>query len=179
MAQMQTGTTRHKSDSEGGHGSGSEEHAGMDPNRAYILLGIVLAVDLVVMFALTYAGVNAFDEIFLNLNRFYMAIIMVSAMAVIMVAAMWRMLRRPAVNIAILGVADVVFAGSFAMLRTETGVGNKQFLKSMIPHHSIAIHTCENADITDKEIIDLCGEIVDSQRREIDQMRDILQRLDQ
>lgn len=154
------------------------QHGGMDPNRPYVMLAIALAIDLVVMFALTYSGVNAFDEIFLNLNRFYMAVIMVAAMAVVMTGVMWKMLSRTRLNIAILGVALVVFAGSFTMLRAEAGVGNEQFLKSMIPHHSIAIHTCENADITDPQIIDLCGEIVDSQRREIDEMRDILRRID-
>jgi len=56
-------------------------------------------------------------------------------------------------------------------------VGNQQFLDSMIPHHSRAILLCEQSNITDPEIKDLCGEIVESQQQEIDQMKDILQRL--
>jgi uncharacterized protein (DUF305 family) len=47
----------------------------------------------------------------------------------------------------------------------------------MIPHHSRAILLCEQSNITDLEIKDLCGEIVESQQQEIDQMKDILQRL--
>ncbi|WBB94870.1 DUF305 domain-containing protein [Solwaraspora sp. WMMA2059] len=58
----------------------------------------------------------------------------------------------------------------------ESFIGNGQFLKSMIPHHSRAILVCERSDITDPEIIELCGQIVETQQEEIDQMKQILQR---
>lgn len=48
----------------------------------------------------------------------------------------------------------------------------------LIPHHSIAIHTCLNASITDREIEDLCDEIITSQRSEIAQMKAIRERID-
>lgn len=47
----------------------------------------------------------------------------------------------------------------------------------MIPHHSIAIKTCEKANVTDEEIQQLCKEIVEAQRKEIKQMEDIRTRL--
>ena len=144
----------------------------------YKLLAVSIAIHFFIMFALTFAGVNALDEIFLNLNRFYMAVLMVASMVVVMVIVMWRMFENKPANIVILGVAVAVFIGSFALLRTETFVGNKQFLRSMIPHHSIAIHTCQNAEITDPETIGLCEQIIEAQRREIAQMRDILDRLE-
>ena len=56
-------------------------------------------------------------------------------------------------------------------------VGDQQFLRSVIPHHSIAIETCERVDFDDPEIIDLCHRIIESQQ-EIAQMEDILDRLD-
>lgn len=49
----------------------------------------------------------------------------------------------------------------------------------MIPHHSSAILMCEESSLNDQEIIDLCGEIVEAQEREIAQMKDILARLNQ
>lgn len=67
----------------------------------------------------------------------------------------------------------------FFALRSQAFVGNDQFLSSMIPHHSIAIKTCERADITELEIKQLCDEIVKAQREEIAQMEDIKKRLDQ
>ncbi len=61
--------------------------------------------------------------------------------------------------------------------RTQFGVGNELFLKSMIPHHSGAITTCQEANITDLEIEELCNEIIKAQKEEIDQMKQILKRL--
>lgn len=144
----------------------------------YKKFALAIGIHFLVMWALTYAGVNAFDEIFVNLNRFYMAVIMVSSMALVMIAVMWKMFDNKMVNTAIAAGAAVVFVATFAMLRAETFVGDRQFLRSMIPHHSIAIHTCNNASINDPEIIELCDEIVEAQREEIAQMRDILERLD-
>lgn len=46
----------------------------------------------------------------------------------------------------------------------------------MIPHHSRAILVCQESDITDPEIVELCRAIVETQREEIEQMQEILQR---
>lgn len=46
----------------------------------------------------------------------------------------------------------------------------------MIPHHSGAILMCEQASITDPEIVALCQQIVASQQKEIAQMEAILGR---
>jgi hypothetical protein len=153
----------------------NEHHAASSP---YAKLALAVTVNFLIMFALTYSGVNAWNEIFVNLNRFYMAVIMVSAMVPVMVLVMWKMFPNTTWNAAVLIAAAVVFVGSFAALRAEVAVGNEQFLRSMIPHHSIAIHTCLNANITDPEIADLCDQIIESQRSEIAQMKDILDRID-
>jgi hypothetical protein len=153
----------------------TEQHEG--DSGPYKKLGIAIGINFLLMFALTYSGVNAWDEIFVNLNRFYLAVIMVSVMVPVMVLVMWGMFRRTTWNVAILAGAAVVVVGSFAALRAETFVDDGQFLRSMIPHHSIAIHTCLNASITDQEVADLCDQIIASQRSEIAQMRDILERL--
>jgi uncharacterized protein (DUF305 family) len=57
-------------------------------------------------------------------------------------------------------------------------VGDEQMSRSMIPHHSIAIKTCERAQLDDPETIQLCRKIVETQREEIAQMEGILARLD-
>jgi uncharacterized protein (DUF305 family) len=78
----------------------------------------------------------------------------------------------------ILHVASVlVFVLSFAAIRYQVPVGDRQFLRSMIPHHSGAILMCEQATITDAEIKALCSNIIKSQKQEIDQMRSLLQKL--
>ena len=47
----------------------------------------------------------------------------------------------------------------------------------MIPHHSGAILMCEEAKLTDPEIRQLCGEIIQAQKDEISQMKRIMDRL--
>lgn len=46
------------------------------------------------------------------------------------------------------------------------GIGDTQFLRSMIPHHSGAILMCQEASL-DPQLIALCKQIVTSQQEEI------------
>ena len=49
----------------------------------------------------------------------------------------------------------------------------------MIPHHSIAIMTSERAGIEDMRVRMLANEIIRAQRREIDEMRWLLDDIDE
>ena len=51
-------------------------------------------------------------------------------------------------------------------------------MKAMIPHHSIAILTSERAQITDPRTRDLADQIIESQRREIEEMKVLIQELE-
>jgi uncharacterized protein (DUF305 family) len=64
-------------------------------------------------------------------------------------------------------------------IRKQVGVTDRQFLKSMIPHHAGAILMCNNANITDPEIKKLCKEIIVSQEKEIALMKAKLKELDE
>lgn len=68
------------------------------------------------------------------------------------------------------GALAVVLGGGFSLARTETFVGDKGFLNSMIPHHSRALLVCEESNLTDPEIISLCQQITEIQTREINQI---------
>ena len=92
---------------------------------------------------------------------------------------MGSMYKNKKLNYVLIAGFALVGILTFALARTQTPVGNKQFLRSMIPHHSSAILMCEEAALDDQAIIDLCGEIVAAQEREIAQMKDILARLNQ
>jgi uncharacterized protein (DUF305 family) len=50
-------------------------------------------------------------------------------------------------------------------------------MKAMIPHHSIAILTSERADIKDPEVRKLADDIIEAQRKEIGEMKDMIKRL--
>lgn len=142
----------------------------------YVKFGLILLVSLGLMWVLSMSMIRSVDHFYFNLSNFWMALVMVAAMAIVMVIGMWSMFKNTRANIAMLVGFAVLFGGAFALGRTETFVGNEQFLKSMIPHHSRALLVCQESDITDPEIIDLCKGIVESQQREIDQMQAILER---
>lgn len=144
----------------------------------YKSLATVVGIHFFIMFALTYVGVFRFNDIFLNLNRFYMAVIMVAPMVILMLLFMAHMFEHKRLNLALYAVSCMVFVGTFFAIRSQAFVEDEQFLRSMIPHHSIAIKTCENADISDQEIEELCKQIVESQEEEISQMRKIMRRMD-
>jgi uncharacterized protein (DUF305 family) len=65
---------------------------------------------------------------------------------------------------------------AYVSLAVQTTIGNREFLRSMIPHHSGAILMCREAKLSDAELIRLCRAIQDSRRREIDEMEHILAR---
>jgi len=143
----------------------------------YVLLAVALVVSFIVMYLLTFAMINRTEDFYLNLSNAYMALMMVFAMGIVMIAVMWRMYPGAGLKVGLLVGFAALFAAAFLVGRAEAFIGDEQFLKSMIPHHSRAILVCEQSDITDPEIVALCGEIVESQQREIDQMRAILERM--
>ena len=67
-------------------------------------------------------------------------------------------------------VGLVVFALMLAEYRSQTHIGDVQYMKAMIPHHSSAILTSEMTDIKDPEIRKLEEDIIKAQRIEIAEM---------
>lgn len=130
------------------------------------------------MYALMYSMVNKFENVILNVNQFYMAALMASPMIIIEILLMRMMYKDKKLNAIILGLSALALVGFFLAIRVQAGVSDRQFLKSMIPHHSGAILMCEQADITDPEIKRLCEQIIASQQKEIAEMKAKLEALD-
>jgi len=148
--------------------------------RHYGMLAVNLALSLAIMYFAMFAMIYAWGEFIQNLNFFYMALVMWAPMAAVMLLTMRSMYRNTQLNIALYAAFAVVFGLSFAGIRAQGLVGDHEFLRSMIPHHSGAVLMCERASIRDAEIRELCfgpNGIVASQTREIEQMKDILKRL--
>lgn len=70
-----------------------------------------------------------------------------------------------------------LFAISLFLVRTQTLVDDADYMEAMIPHHSIAILTSERAEITDPRVRALADEIIATQRREISEMKRLLEDL--
>lgn len=142
----------------------------------YAGLGVEMAAHFVIMYLVMYTMIASLDHFYFNNNTLWMTLMMVTPMAPIMMLTMRSMFPSRPLNVAVVAVALLVFAGSFWAMRVQGGIGDEEFLKSMIPHHSGAILMCEQASITDPKIIGLCRDIVESQRREIAEMQRILAR---
>lgn len=145
----------------------------------YPKLLIMSVLSLISMYILMYSMVNVLDNIYNNLNKFYMAVIMTAPMVVFEIWLMKAMYQNKTLNMIIIVGSVAALAIFFLFIRQQTAIYDKQFLRAMIPHHSSAILMCQQANLTDAEIQDLCISIIESQQEEIDQMKDIMQRLDQ
>ena len=145
----------------------------------YPKLLIMSVLSLISMYILMYSMVNVFDNVYNNLNKFYMAVLMTAPMVIFEVLLMKAMYQNKTLNTVIIVGSVAALAIFFLFIRQQTAIYDKQFLRAMIPHHSSAILMCEQAKLTDAEIQDLCESIIESQQQEIDQMKEIIQRLDQ
>ena len=143
----------------------------------YWHLLIMVALSYVAMFILMYAMVDRFANVYPNLNQAYMAGLMAAPMVLIELVVMRGMYSDAKLNWTFGVVSLVALALFFAAIRVQTAVGDVQFVKSMIPHHASAILMCNRATLTDDELKKVCGEIRESQQREIDQMKAILARI--
>ncbi len=143
--------------------------------KTYAKFAIVMVTSFLLMYLLTFAQIRTLDHFYLNLANLYMAIVMTAVMGVVMLLVMSSMISDTKIRIALLVAFAALGVAAFAMGRTEAFVGNQAFLKSMIPHHSRAILVCQEADISNPQIVSLCREIVSSQQREIGEMKQMLQ----
>ena len=80
--------------------------------------------------------------------------------------------RRRNLILAALTLAFMLFC--WWGIRTQAAVTDKQFIRSMIPHHAGAILMCEENRLKDPELVKLCQDIITSQTQEIAQMKQLL-----
>ena len=145
-------------------------------NSNYKTFAIIILCSAVVMYAISYTMIDSFAHFYLSINKGYMVLMMVAGMGIVMLVGMRTMYKNKKLNRILYAAFAVLLLVSFLFARSQTIVGNEKFLKSMIPHHSMAILICQEASITDPEIEDLCDEIIRSQKQEIDQMKKIMER---
>ena len=136
------------------------------------------ALHLIIMFVLMYSMVNVVENVYLNVNQLYMAAIMTAPMLMLEVLLMGSMYQNKTALKMIFGLSALALIIFFAFIRRQTFIDDKQFLWSMIPHHSGAILMCEKSKLTDTELKELCVSIIEAQQSEIDQMKEILNRLE-
>ena len=137
---------------------------------SYARFGAMIATSTLVMFVLMYLNTYQWSHVRFSETRAYMALVMGAAMAVVMLSFMLGMYKSVKWNIGIYLGAIVVFAMALGLVRTQVTVEDQSYMRAMIPHHSIAILTSENAQIEDLRVRELADEIISAQRTEIKEM---------
>lgn len=144
----------------------------------YVKLSIMTVLSFISMFVFMYMMVDSFRNVYPNLNQFYMAGLMTAPMIVIEIFVMWSMYNNKKANLIIVGVSIVLLVLFSLFIRKQTAISDREFLKSMIPHHGGAVLMCDNPGLQDAEIKALCKGITSSQQSEIDWMKKKLAELE-
>ncbi|WP_027108304.1 DUF305 domain-containing protein [Lacticigenium naphthae] len=146
--------------------------------KNYIRFAIMILTSTVIMYFLMYLNVFEISHATFSETRLYMALIMGSVMAIVMLLFMWKMYKNKRANAIILAVAAVTFGASLWLVRSQTLVDDTSWMSAMIPHHSIAILTSERANLTNPEVQELADEIIEAQKREIDEMKELIEEIE-
>lgn len=156
----------------------NNEHAAMNHGNIYPKLAIMALLSFIAMYVLMYSMVDRFANVIPNVNQFYMAGLMAMPMIIIELLIMRKMYPNRKLNNLILALSAVLLVVFYMCIRKQTAVSDKQFLKSMIPHHAAAILMVEEAKLSDPEVIELGKNIIDAQQKEIEQMKRKIEQLE-
>jgi hypothetical protein len=155
-----------------------QQHTKEAGSSMYKKLAIMIVLSFVSMYILMYSMVDVFANVIPNINQFYMAGLMTMPMLIIELLIMGSMYGNKKLNISLIFTGCIALILFFSGIRQQVAVGDKQFLKSMIPHHAAAILMGKEASVTDPEIKELIKNIISSQQAEINQMKAKLKELD-
>lgn len=145
---------------------------------SYWRFAAMIATSTVIMFGLMYLNTYALEHVLWSETRMWMALLMGATMAVVMLLFMLNMYPKKKLNAGILIGAVVVFSLSLWLVRSQSTVNDVEYMKAMIPHHSIAIMTSERAQIIDPRVRKLADEIIEAQKREISEMKYLIEDLE-
>ena len=137
----------------------------------YVNLFLMAVLSFISMYILMYMMVDNYANVYLNLNQFYMAGIMTIPMIIIELFLMRSMYNNKRLNNLILFSSLAIFILLITFVRKQTAITDKEFLKSMIPHHAAALLMCNKTSLQDPELKELCKTIAATQRSEIDFMK--------
>lgn len=131
----------------------------------------MIIVSMFIMFFLMYQLVYSAEHALFSVNRLIAALVMGCVMTLVMLSAMWSMYRGTATKVVVLVAAALLAVGLLLVNRSQALIGDVTFMKAMTPHHSIAINNARKARIRDPRVRKLADQIIESQVREIAEMR--------
>ena len=146
--------------------------------KMYARFAAMIATSTLVMFGLMYINVYEWDHVFFSQTRAYMALVMGASMTILMLSFMWSMHPSRRANLGILAGGALTFVVAVWLVRSQRTVADVSWMKAMIPHHSIAILNSERARISDPRARALADQIIESQRKEIEEMKALIRELE-
>lgn len=148
-------------------------------HMGWVRFSAMILTSVVIMFFLMYQLVYSYDHAFLSLNRLIASLVMGCVMTIVMLSFMWSMYQGLSTKIIILLVAAALGALTLWGNRQQVVIEDVQFMKSMIPHHSIAINNSRKSTISDPRVRELANEIIEAQVREIEVMKRLINDIEQ
>ena len=130
------------------------------------------------MYITMYFNTYEFSHVYFSWTRMYMTLIGIGGMAIIMFLFMRKMYTNKVKNTAIIVGSLILISVSTILVRQQIPVDDVRWMRAMIPHHSIAILTSKNADISDPEVKELANDIIKAQEKEILEMKKMIERLE-
>jgi uncharacterized protein (DUF305 family) len=143
-------------------------------NLAYVRFVAMVLASAVLMYVVMYLNTEQIDHVYFSWTRLFMTMMAASVMAVVMLAFMHHMYRSRMLNSIVVAASVLVFGAGLWLVRSQATIGDRAWMEGMIPHHSIAILTSENAHLSDPRVRDLAQRIIDAQRAEIAEMKQYL-----
>jgi hypothetical protein len=131
----------------------------------------MIALSTFIMFFLMYQLIYSLDHAMFSVNRLVSSLVMGCVMTLVMLGFMWSMYKGLQAKIGVLVVAALAGVILLAVNRSQAVIADVSFMQSMIPHHSIAINNARKASISDRRVRKLADEIIESQVREIAEMK--------
>lgn len=131
------------------------------------------------MYITMYFNTYEMSHVYFSWTRMYMTFIGIGGMAIIMLLFMIEMYNDKKKNVAIVIGSLLLMSVSTILVRQQIPVNDVKWMKAMIPHHSIAILTSSRADIKDPDVKQLADDIIKAQKREIEEMKKMIERLEQ
>lgn len=153
------------------HNPKNEGHSGKHSLAMYKRFAIMAVIMFAAMYFIMYAMIDGLNNLIPNINNLYMTLLMVSAMLIIELWIMKSMYENKKINWGIIIISAAIGILSWLGIREQLFVGDKEFVKGMIPHHAAAVLMSEKANLTDPELIQLQKNILKTQAEEIEFMK--------
>lgn len=138
----------------------------------------MITTSTVVMFFLMYQLVYALDHAMFSMNRLIASLVMACVMTIVMLGFMWSMYHGTRTKVTVLVLAALLGVAFLFTNRSQALISDVSFMKSMIPHHSIAINNARKASISDLRVRELADRIIEAQVLEIAEMKLLIEDID-